>query len=211
MKFDLLLSNSNWKSWYWFWMSFMESRETTAVLTVEKAFTLACSGMLKTWFVPTWHGDRYATDLYILILVWVTLTLIRGHRGAESKNFCIIFLTKFSFDFAESLVYCWDFWSSFSFSAVRLILKVQNPICVILWNKSWTSFSICTFTDFFQTLFDGRDPWTLIWYWFGWPLPSFKVIDVWEIKSLGIIFYTCSIGLYTLTFMYQFVTNSVWC
>ena len=39
-------------------------------------------------------------ELYIWILVWLTLTLIQGHRSArkQKKKFCISYLTKFSID-----------------------------------------------------------------------------------------------------------------
>ena len=35
-----------------------------------------------------------ATELYILILVYMTLTIIQGHREERKQNFCSSFLPK---------------------------------------------------------------------------------------------------------------------
>ena len=50
------------------------------------------------------------TELYIFILVYVTLTLIQGHGMQESKNFCANYLLKLSMDLDEiwrAVETCW--------------------------------------------------------------------------------------------------------
>ena len=96
---DMLLwcwSNSSLISKYNFWMRFSETREITAILcTAPQKFNV---GMHSDIYATVWSKDglmveaNAAIELCILTLIWLTLTLIKGH--SVSKNCCANYLTK---------------------------------------------------------------------------------------------------------------------
>ena len=74
--------NSSWISWYYFWVRVLETREITAVfLTASKTFNV---GMHSDIYKSIWVRLDVMIDtieLYMLILVVVTLTSIQGRRN----------------------------------------------------------------------------------------------------------------------------------
>ena len=133
------------------------------------------------------------TKLYIFTSVWITLTLIQGHRSArKQKRLCQLSHTVFSW-FAWNVIYVWDlvWWSSYSYYVIHSVFKGESPTDMIsLKNLNVDIYSdicgqvSCNFGVMIKSLCSP------LWYQFGWPWPSFKVTVKWEIKNFGVCFHT---------------------
>ena len=87
-------------------------------------------------------------ELYILILVQLTFTLIQDHRSARKLKLQWQLSPKVFDRFGWNLIYCWDllvWWTSYSFYLVHSVVKGKNPTCLILWKNTWTLACIQTF------------------------------------------------------------------
>ena len=88
------------------------------------------------WFKPD-INDRHCwdtTERYILILVWMTLTLIQGCRYATKRRSLRRLPHKVANEFEWSLVCCWDlfiWWISYPFYLVWSVVKEGNPTQVV--------------------------------------------------------------------------------
>ena len=84
-------------------MRFNETRELLAVLLPTSK---SCKvGMPSDIYELIWYTSSLMMDnveLYILILVYLTMTLLQGHRSARKQNFCVSYLTKIWI----TLLYC---------------------------------------------------------------------------------------------------------
>ena len=80
-------------------------------------------------------------ELHSLILVYVTLTLIQGHRSVGKQE--LLHQSHKVFNWFElNLVYCWDWlvwWTSYLFHLVHLIFKGGRTPLFIYWIKSLLS------------------------------------------------------------------------
>ena len=80
-------SDSSWIPWDYFWARFIETRDIAAVLQIAlKNFTVGMHLNVYEWI---WFRLGLMIDtivLYVWILVWLTLTLIEGHRIVRKQK-----------------------------------------------------------------------------------------------------------------------------
>ena len=90
-----------------------------------------------------WHTFRYSwanfsADLFVFILVWVTLTFIQGHSGTRRQKLLDQLSHKVLCWFLWKLVSCWDIlvcWNSFLCYLVQCVFKRENFMEVISFKK----------------------------------------------------------------------------
>ena len=95
MKSNVAISNSSWTFWYQFWLRLNEWKEITAAQIIAKNFKIGMDSNIQ-WIRFKLNLMIDSTELYTLILVWVTLALIQGHKLRESKKFFTRGITEFS-------------------------------------------------------------------------------------------------------------------
>ena len=156
-------SKSSWTSWYYFWATFKGTREITAVLwTVSKTFQV---GMLSDVYEWIWLQLGVMIDtvvLYMLILVWLTLTLIQYHRGVIKQKFLHQLISQsFQLIWMEGgllmkLVYVMKLLLTYF---AHSIFSGENGTNVLLFFKTkycWLVYRHLL-TDFFETWHGDRD------------------------------------------------------
>ena len=117
------------------------------------------------WFKLDMMTD--ATKLYILIIVYVTWTVIQGHRDTKKQTLLCQLSSKDVNEFGWNLVCCWDlliWWIWYSFYLVWWIFKGDNSGDMIIKKTKnrtipssplpipLTLVCIPTFTDWFLTV-----------------------------------------------------------
>ena len=118
-------SNSSWKSWEYFWVRCVQTKEIIAVLlTASKNLN---DGMHSEVYESVWSKLGMIIDtvaLYILILLWLALTLIQGHRSARKQKLLPQLSHKVFNQFESLWMYYWDlfvWWTLYSFYLVHSI------------------------------------------------------------------------------------------
>ena len=78
--------------------------------------------------------------LYIFILVYLTLTVIQGHRfSRKQKLLCQLFHKIFNW-FEWNMVYCWDllvWWTSYSCILMSFCLRKKKPTSTLACNQTF--------------------------------------------------------------------------
>ena len=137
----------NWSGWhliwwwnsftscYYFWTTFVESRETTAALLCSKSWPV---GMHLDIYEPILFKCALMIDsreCYISILVSVVLTFIEGSRDARKQKLLWQLSHKAMNRFLCNSACCWNLsvlWTSYSFYLVWSVVKGESPTCMIL-------------------------------------------------------------------------------
>ena len=132
-------------------------------------------------------------ELYILIPVYLALTLIQGHRSARKQKIMqqlshIIYFNRFRWN----LVYCWNLlvrWTPYSLYVIYLVLKGGNPFCVIsFFFSSFFYFNNGLCSDIYRPIsfkFSIMIETTKLYILISvWMTLTFKVTIAWEIKKL---------------------------
>ena len=116
--------------WFFSWMRVCRSREIAAVLLTSSKTIII--GMHSNIYEPN-HSKLGSmidsTELYILKLVQVTLTLIQGHRDVRKQKLLGLLSHKALNGFRRRLMRCWDllvWWSSYLVYLVWSIFKADN-------------------------------------------------------------------------------------
>ena len=147
-------SNSSWTSWYFFWMRVFLC--CCCCCCLHQGSNCCFTDCIKKPY--NWHALRslwtnwfklgvmmVTTKSNILILVWVTLTLIQGHRIKERKNICASYHTKFSIGlggvwYAVETCWCEELQLSLPH---RLIPNGENSAYVISFRKKEINTGLC--------------------------------------------------------------------
>ena len=154
------------------WIDFdVHEPQTLSILSIQysRDRTLLIWFLFKKNFDIGLHSDIYrpisfklgmmieTTKLYILISVYMTLTLIKGHICVGNQKLCCPFLAdvvsiwmKFSM-FATT---CWFVQAHAKF-ILNVIFKGENSAGMLLWKICLTSSCIWTL-DLFQTWYDAK-------------------------------------------------------
>ena len=152
-------SNSCWISWCYFWVTFSETREITAVLRIaQKSFDV---GLYSDVQELIWFELGMMIDYWTLHCDANLISCGVDSRSHEcEKAECLHQLSDKVYDrFRWNLVYCWDllvWWTSHSFYLIHSVFKGENQFAVISFEKSLVLACIRTITGQFLS--------NLIWW-----------------------------------------------